>query len=96
MKFPHLDAKSLLQNINAEKFKNKVHEKKKKNTQVRERKLSADGWMDTHTVEHNILPLSCGGTIIIKALTALVSQLSLSVGWENSLELRLNHVSFNP
>ena len=34
--------------------------------------------------------------ISIKALTALVGQLSLSVGWENGPEQRLKTVSFNP
>ena len=35
-------------------------------------------------------------TNIIKALTALTDQLSLSVGWENGLEQGLKTVSFNP
>ena len=32
----------------------------------------------------------------MKALTALVSRLSLSVGWENGLERGFKTVSFNP
>ena len=32
----------------------------------------------------------------IKALAALMGQLSLSVGWENGPERGLNTVSFNP
>ena len=34
--------------------------------------------------------------MIIKALRALVGRLSLSVGWENGPERRLETVSFNP
>ena len=34
--------------------------------------------------------------VTIKALTALVGRLSLSVGWENSPERGPNIVSFNP
>ena len=33
---------------------------------------------------------------MIKALTALVGRLSLSVGWENGLERGVKTVTFNP
>ena len=41
-------------------------------------------------------PTSLHEPSIIKALTALVGRLSLSVGWENGLERGLKAASFNP
>ena len=47
-------------------------------------------------ISDEVLVLVADKKIKIKALTALVGRLSLSVGWENGPEQGLKPVSFNP